>query len=172
MTQPIGEKCEAPRRSVWEWHFRSADELRVAMEDYYEYDMAQGAPPPNPDATLDRRGRIYAQNKEIDRAMVFVGAASPYAYHILDGYYRRIGGLSRQRKGWVVVARALQTQGLRAPACPGPVRCALPGDDRHHLPLCPKGRECMAMWTTFEGHLSLCLAALFAAHERRWQRTG
>jgi len=153
--------------STWQtdcWAFHSVSELRKALEEYGEYDMAEGAPSANGDndEKRDRRGRIYAQNLEIDRGMVLIGAASPYAWCLLDRYFCK--GVWAEFRGWVGVARSV---GLPLPDCWGFVRCRIVGDDRLDLPACRSGVRCQQVKTVFEEHLELCLEALLAACEFR-----
>ena len=154
---------------VWMWRFWSTSELRVALEQYTEYVMAQGAPPdggdPDPER-MDRTYRIYVQNRAIDSGMKHLLWENRSAWKIINFYYRQ--GFWAEFRGWTVPARAV---GIEVPVCFGSMRCQVSGDDRLYLPLCRRGQDCDAKRRVFEERLTGALEALFAAVEVRQQRT-
>lgn len=159
-------KRVAAASSLWTWTCYSPAALENALEEYCEYDGGQGMPVGGDDEH-DRLMRIYSQNLAIDKGMVVLALVTPYGWNLLDGYYRR-SNLHNFRRGWVTLLRALE---MPAPQCPGPVRCRIAGDDRLELPACKQGNGCETLYRQFEEHRGLAIEALFAAIQRRQERT-
>jgi hypothetical protein len=135
-----------------------------------EYDMARGAPPAGGDPDpkkRDRAYRIYAQNEAIDGGMLYIGVVSPYAWTLLNSYYRF--GLWSKRRGWLEVARELPD--FDVPYCPGQVRCRIAGDDRMDWSFCGAGPKCKDLSDRFEQEIKLAITALFFAALRRQRRS-
>lgn len=154
---------------AWTWRFHSEDDLRRALEEYAE-PFFQGEPPDggDPDPTMrDRSYRLYAKNRAIDRGMAYIGAASPYAWTLINTHFR--GGQCARRRGWIATAAVLNRKfdaGFYVPKCPGPVRCRVAGDDRMDRPLCRMGKACEKAHEHFECQLELAVAGLFWAIKR------
>lgn len=157
-------------RPAWRWGFAGEGELRRALEEYAaftldEYHAGDGGDP-DPEK-MDRGYRLYSQNLAINAGMRYIGVVSPYAWTLLDRYYRK--GLWGEFRGWAKVSRRL---GLPVPDCPSGRRCRVSGDDRYELPVCDVGRSCQWDRDTFEVQLGLAIAALFFALQFRQGRTG
>lgn len=158
-----------PRASVWDTKravLNSESELEKALKEYHEAEEeaeGDGTDAEERQDEPDRRGRIYAQNLEIDRAMVNLGAQYPSLHRLLHSYYREATRWS-ERRGWIPPAKAF---GLMVPRCPGPVRCVIPGDDRFELETCRSGQACHTMHDTWLVQLTLATKALLRAIQGR-----
>jgi hypothetical protein len=153
---------------AWVWTFHSIAELRAALDESTTAQL-KGEPPDggDPDPNLrDRQYRVFAQNKAIAGGMIYLAAATPYGWNLIDRYYRK--GFCHQMRGWIAVAATL---GMHVPKCPGLVRCRIRGDDRNERPLCRAGRSCEALHEAFQAEVDLAVTALFFAIQRRQGRT-
>jgi hypothetical protein len=111
---------------------------------------------------LDKRGRIYAQNRVIDRAMRDIKREHHADWDLLHAYYR-MECWKDVNRGWHMVAKMLKWD---IPECILWQRCRTANDHRYALALCENGGDCPALKDRFTDANIKALHVLFRAVQR------
>jgi hypothetical protein len=161
---------------VWEWDFKTRQELREALESYTAFqdgtfvrrygrkdEIDPEAPEPATEEEVAEAEMRSAQRRaEIDRCMEVLAQMSPHWHELLHRYYRE--GMSVQPRGWLWPAAKLKYLHLN---CPSLMRCpVVPGDARLDLPKCTEydRQQCFDHYRIFLGQLRIAIGRLYSVH--------
>lgn len=155
--------------SIWStdrWICNTEEQLEAALREYRDAEEeaeGHGQDGEDRDAFRDRVGRIYSQNREIDRGMRRIRGEHPQEWHLLKGFY--LWELWKdQARGWHHTAVAM---GWEMPQCQLFQRCRVGADTRYERESCWTGARCPALLEKFWEVHARSLRVLLLGLQRR-----